>query len=79
MDNPTVADKKPAVFEIEPGDYFWCRCGRSKSQPYCDGSHAGTSFSPQKFTITEKRKVALCNCKATKNTPFCDGTHKTLP
>ncbi len=78
MNKPTIADKKPAVFDIEPGTYYWCQCGRSKNQPFCDGSHKGTEFSPKAFQIDEKKKVALCLCKHTKNSPFCDGTHRTL-
>lgn len=75
---PTIASKSPTVFEIEEGTYYWCACGKSKKQPYCDGSHAGTEFNPIKFTIEEKRKIALCNCKMSENPPFCDGAHKKL-
>ena len=78
MEQPEVAAKVPAVLELEVGTYYWCACGKSKSQPFCDASHAGTSFSPQKLEITEKKKVALCQCKVTKNSPFCDGSHKQL-
>lgn len=78
MSQPTIADKKPAVLELEPGDYWWCSCGRSQKQPYCDGSHKGTEFTPMKFTVAEKKRVALCQCKYTKNLPFCDGSHSNL-
>jgi CDGSH-type Zn-finger protein len=78
MDTPVIAERKPSVTELEPGTYWWCRCGRSSKQPYCDGSHAGTSFLPMEVTITEKRMYALCQCKHTENAPFCDGNHKGL-
>ncbi|MGK7929117.1 MAG: CDGSH iron-sulfur domain-containing protein [Spirulina sp.] len=78
MSNPVVADTKPAVLELEAGTYYWCSCGQSKGQPFCDGSHAGSDFTPLKFEVDEKKTVALCQCKATENQPFCDGAHSKL-
>lgn len=76
---PVIAEKSPAVLELEPGNYSWCACGKSKNQPFCDGSHKEEGvFKPVRFEITEKKRVALCRCKHTKTPPFCDGTHKTL-
>ncbi|MBU2525104.1 MAG: CDGSH iron-sulfur domain-containing protein [Bacteroidetes bacterium] len=75
---PTIAQKAPYVLEVEPGTYFWCACGDSKNQPYCDGSHKGTDFIPVKEEITEAKRVAWCGCKVSGKTPFCDGTHKNL-
>ena len=78
MDEPIVAAKAPAVLELEAGTYWWCRCGRSKKQPFCDSSHKGTGIEPMEFRIDQKRRVALCQCKHTAKPPFCDGTHKQL-
>lgn len=78
MSKPVIADKKPTVLELEAGTYYWCRCGRSENQPYCDGAHKGTGFSPMEFTLEETKRVALCNCKYTGKEPFCDGRHKHL-
>jgi CDGSH-type Zn-finger protein len=78
MDQPNIPQKSPIVMEVEPGTYFWCSCGNSSNQPYCDGSHKGTGFSPVKEEVSEAKRVAWCGCKHTNNTPFCDGTHKSL-
>lgn len=78
MAEPKIVDTRPTVLELEPGTYFWCKCGYSQKQPFCDGAHKGTEFTPTKFTVETKQKVAVCNCKYTSNPPFCDGTHKKL-
>lgn len=78
MSEPVIADKKPTVMQLEPGKYFWCSCGQSQGQPFCDGSHKGTDFTPLAFDVAEMKKVALCLCKKTGNSPFCDGTHAKL-
>ena len=78
MSEAKIAAKEPAVLELEPGTYYWCTCGESKNQPYCDGSHEGTEFTPMEVVLEEKKKVAFCQCKRTGNAPYCDGTHKSL-
>ena len=79
MEKPVIAQKSPYVKEMEPGTYYWCACGKSKNQPFCDGSHKGSVFSPLEVKITEKKTVAWCGCKNTGNKSFCDGSHKKLP
>jgi len=78
MSEPKIADKLPAVMELEPGDYYYCACGESQGQPFCDGAHQRTDFSPVLFQIEEKKKTAICQCKRTATAPFCDGTHAKL-
>lgn len=79
-EQPHIARYKPYYFEPEPGrTYFWCSCGRSVKQPFCDGSHKGTSFTPVKYVApTEPTEVLFCACKHSKDSPFCDGTHNNL-
>ena len=55
--------------------YYWCACGQSKNQPFCDGSHKGTEFSPVEYKAEETKKKFFCSCKQTDNPPFCDGSH----
>jgi CDGSH-type Zn-finger protein len=78
MSDPIVFQKSPIVLTAEPGVYWWCACGGSKTQPFCDGAHKGTGFSPLKTEITEKKTVAWCACRHSKSKPFCDGSHKSL-
>jgi CDGSH-type Zn-finger protein len=78
MSQPNIAQKAPFVMDMAPGTYFWCACGHSKRQPFCDGSHKGTGLAPKKVELTEAKKVAWCGCKHSKNAPFCDGTHAKL-
>ena len=78
MSEPEIGGKAPELVELEPGDYWWCACGRSQNQPYCDGSHKGTDFVPLQIEIKEKQRMALCTCKRTGNAPNCDGSHANL-
>jgi CDGSH-type Zn-finger protein len=78
MAEAKIAAKTPTVMQMEPGTYYWCACGQSSNQPFCDGSHKGSEFEPVEFTIEEKRSYALCRCKRTGKSPFCDGTHSSL-
>lgn len=75
METPKPAALFPKVIELEAGSYWWCACGLSGDQPMCDGSHKGTAFGSKKFTLEEKKTVALCLCKRTANPPYCDGSH----
>ena len=79
MDKPRVAATHPFHEDLKAGRiYWWCACGLSEKQPYCDGSHKGTGFSPVKLQFKEGDKAWLCGCKNSKNAPFCDGTHKQM-
>ena len=78
MPDPIIAQKFPYVLDTKPGTYAWCACGASKTQPFCDGSHKGTGFSPKMVEITTEGKVAWCGCKHSGNGAFCDGSHKKL-
>jgi len=79
MSEPKIADKKPAAVELEEGKtYYYCTCGESSNQPFCDGSHRGTDFSPQPFEAEKTGTAYVCQCKHTGNAPFCDGSHAKL-
>lgn len=79
MSEAVIAQKEPYVVELEEGKtYFWCCCGRSENQPFCDGKHKETSFQPLKFQAEKNGKAYLCGCKNTGKQPFCDGSHKGL-
>jgi len=80
MVNPAASPQyEPYAVEVEEGKtYYWCVCGLSKNQPYCDGSHKQTDLNPVAFTADKTGRVYLCGCKHTRNQPYCDGTHKSV-
>lgn len=74
-----VAQKSPYAVEVESGkSYYWCACGLSNSQPFCDGSHKGSAFAPVKYEASQTKTVYFCGCKQTANPPLCDGAHNKL-
>lgn len=76
MTDPVRAGEGPIPVEVEEGKtYFWCTCGRSTKQPFCDGSHAPTELTPMRWTAPETKRVFFCTCKATAGQPLCDGSH----
>lgn len=80
MSAPIVADNKPIPVDLKAGEeYYFCTCGKSANQPFCDGSHSGTEFTPKAFTAEEDGEAYLCRCKQTGNAPFCDGAHAQVP
>ena len=79
MENPITPQKNPYKIKVEKSKtYFWCTCGLSQKQPFCDGSHKGTDFSPIIVDNEKEGNIARCGCKATGNSPYCDGTHSKL-
>ncbi len=79
MDQPVVARRQPVAVEVEAGKkYFWCSCGRSKQQPFCDGSHQGSNFRPLVYEAVVSETLFFCACKHTAKAPLCDGSHSRL-
>lgn len=79
MAEPVIAQKSPYGVNVEAGtEYWWCACGRSANQPFCDGSHKGTGLSPVQFKAEAGRTEYFCGCKQTGNKPMCDGSHKSV-
>ncbi|MCC6778591.1 MAG: CDGSH iron-sulfur domain-containing protein [Hyphomicrobiales bacterium] len=76
---PEIAGRQPLAIDVEEGKgYWWCACGRSKKQPFCDGSHKGTGLAPLEWKAAKTEQVWFCACKRTENKPMCDGSHKRL-
>jgi CDGSH-type Zn-finger protein len=78
MSDPKIAGSAPVVLQLDPGTYFWCACGQSDNQPWCDGSHAGTGLNPVAVEVDAPETLALCLCKRTGDQPRCDGSHSKL-
>jgi CDGSH-type Zn-finger protein len=79
MADPIPAQKGPYQVELKEGQaYFWCRCGRSRKQPFCDGAHKDTGLEPLRFVAPSTGMFNICGCKATDDEPYCDGTHNMI-
>lgn len=79
MTESVIARKSPYAVAVEAGqNYFWCACGRSSQQPFCDGSHKGSGINPLKFSATQTENLYFCGCKQTRTAPLCDGSHQQL-
>jgi CDGSH-type Zn-finger protein len=74
-----IVQRSPFVAQVEEGKtYYWCACGKSASQPFCDGSHQGSAFSPKAYTANKSGAVYFCGCKQTNSAPLCDGSHAKI-
>jgi CDGSH-type Zn-finger protein len=79
MAEPLIAQKAPFPVQVEAGrSYWWCACGRSQTQPFCDGSHKGSTFTPREFKAASSELIYFCGCKHSAKMPLCDGSHKRL-
>ena len=79
MNEPDIGGRAPIAIEVEAGkSYWWCACGKSKAQPFCDGSHKGTGIEPMEYKAERDRRALLCTCKQTKTAPICDNSHLKL-
>ncbi len=79
MSDPVIAQKEPVAMDVQAGkSYWWCACGKSQKQPFCDGSHKGTDFVPLEYKAEKDGKVFFCGCKHTDKSPLCDGSHTKL-
>lgn len=78
MNKAKIVQKKPFMVTLQAGKHYWCACGESKNQPFCDGSHKGTEFIPRVIEVQETKTFALCGCKHSQNGAFCDGSHSKL-
>lgn len=80
MSEPDIGGRAPIAIDVEAGkSYWWCACGRSKTQPFCDGSHKGSEFTPVEYIPEKTGKAFFCTCKRSAKKPLCDGSHKKLP
>ncbi len=77
MERSDEDQKMPIQVDLKKGEkYYWCTCGKTADEPFCDGSHSGSEFLPLEFSVEKDRKAFLCTCKETKKPPFCDGSHE---
>ncbi len=78
MEKPIIVQKHSMKMDMDPGTYFWCACGKSEKQPFCDGSHKGSEFRPVKVVVDEPKRIKWCMCKHSRDGAFCDNTHRDL-